>query len=283
MDWYNVPRTDPVPAVLKTGKHHKEGFHMLREFGINKQDNDLDFPVDDFIKMVAESLQMNLGIPIKKEFGLLNQIYSLDFNESVALTRKKNPHPKRTVMEDIWALTQQDEFMLMRLFQNSKVFPQIYGTCGHTYLLEFTPPGEYLGKHLNFRSLAIKEPTKTEWRKRAKIALGILDLIHSFKVKLPQEFNLCDTKGENFGISRDGTVKFIDLDMTFFDSKLATELNVTENCTTHKDCDFFDCKGWCDMTERTCTSNRINNNLQVRPKRYNCKATIKDILLCSLV
>ena len=37
--------------------------------------------------------------------------------------------------------------------------------------------------------------------------------------------------------------------------------NVT--CQTHNDCDFFDCKGQCDLITNKCTKGVVNNNLQV--------------------
>lgn len=36
------------------------------------------------------------------------------------------------------------------------------------------------------------------------------------------------------------------------------------SCTNHDDCDFFDCRGWCELETGKCTKQRSNNNLQVR-------------------
>ena len=49
---------------------------------------------------------------------------------------------------------------------------------------------------------------------------------------------------------------------------------MTENvtCQNHNDCDFFDCKGQCDLITNKCTKGVVNNNLQVK-FGYSEKAT----------
>ena len=40
--------------------------------------------------------------------------------------------------------------------------------------------------------------------------------------------------------------------------------NIT--CESHNDCDFFDCKGQCDLITNKCTKGVVNNNLQVKTR-----------------
>ena len=40
------------------------------------------------------------------------------------------------------------------------------------------------------------------------------------------------------------------------------------SCTKHSECDFFDCKGQCDLIDNQCTKGVVNNNLQVISKNY---------------
>ena len=40
------------------------------------------------------------------------------------------------------------------------------------------------------------------------------------------------------------------------------------SCTKHSECDFFDCKGQCDLIDNQCTKGVVNNNLQVISKTY---------------
>ncbi|XP_013392830.1 protein FAM69C-like [Lingula anatina] len=255
-------------AVLKSKyafKHDYDG--LLFGEDVNK---DLDLPVSEFLKMAQESIVYNIGHKMERNLQMLTDVWSLDFKDYINVPKSSHRHPKKTAMEDLWALIQQQEYLFMKIFQDkSKHIPRIYGTCGHAYLMEHTPPGEFLDNDVPRVPMAKKET----WKKRAKIALGLLDLLQSFQNDLPEEFNMCDIKGENFGLAEDETVKAIDVDMAFLDSKLGMELLSVGNCTAHKDCDFFDCKGWCDLSEGQCTRNRINNNLQ---------AVCKDIFLSGL-
>lgn len=36
-----------------------------------------------------------------------------------------------------------------------------------------------------------------------------------------------------------------------------------DNCTSHTDCQYFDCKGRCDLIESKCAAEVANDNLQV--------------------
>ena len=35
------------------------------------------------------------------------------------------------------------------------------------------------------------------------------------------------------------------------------------SCIKHSDCDYFDCKGQCDLFKNKCITGVVNNNLQV--------------------
>ncbi len=66
----------------------------------------------------------------------------------------------------------------------------------------------------------------------------------------------------NFGISENGNVKLLDLDMAYFDRLIP--INPSIKCRKNSDCSLKDCSGYCDKRTRRCHVNRrINNNLQV--------------------
>lgn len=157
-------------------------------------------------------------------------------------------------MNAVWSLTQQSEYVLLRYFNENKYLPRVLGTCGHFYAVEYAPSGLMDPVLLDFT-------TSTTWRKRAQLALGILRVLSSFEKDFPEPLHMCDIKGGNFGVARDGTVKVIDVDTVFFRSDLESQFD--RNCTGHKDCDFFDCQAWCDVTTQQCQKKVLNNNLQV--------------------
>ncbi len=35
-----------------------------------------------------------------------------------------------------------------------------------------------------------------------------------------------------------------------------------QNCSSHAECDYFDCRGTCDLVEGICFGEVVNNNLQ---------------------
>jgi hypothetical protein len=100
------------------------------------------------------------------------------------------------------------------------------------------------------------------WRKRVDIALGILDISSSLDIDFHEPLHFCDIKEENFGINSNNQVKILDTDSLFFDTSMMKDL-ADPKCKAHDDCDFFDCRGWCDVNTHQCVAKRTNNNIQV--------------------
>ncbi|KAK2188924.1 hypothetical protein NP493_119g01024 [Ridgeia piscesae] len=157
-------------------------------------------------------------------------------------------------MNTVWSLTQQSEYVQLQYFNKNKHLPQVLGTCGHFYAVEYAPSGL-------LDPIFFDVTTSTNWRKRAHLALGVLDVLSSFEKDFPEPLYMCDIKGGQFGVARDGTVKVIDVDTVFLRSELEKQFDRT--CTGHTDCDFFDCQAWCDLTTQQCQKKILNNNLQV--------------------
>ncbi|XP_060557026.1 divergent protein kinase domain 1C-like [Ruditapes philippinarum] len=78
---------------------------------------------------------------------------------------------------------------------------------------------------------------------------------------LSEKLHLCDIKPDNFGLRDNGEVTLIDTDCALFEENLLMQFNHT-NCTSHDDCDFFDCRGFCDTKTNKCLQERTNNNMQ---------------------
>ncbi len=95
---------------------------------------------------------------------------------------------------------------------------------------------------------------------------------------------LCDVKMDHFGTSDHGRVKVIDSDSAGFQSVIGNlmlfctvvhnfyilyflerSLGPLQNCTSHAECDYFDCRGRCDLVSEKCAGEIVNDNLQVRP------------------
>jgi hypothetical protein len=159
-------------------------------------------------------------------------------------------------MESLWSLINQDEFLFMSVFQDVPFIPKIYGSCGAYYVTEFAPPGQILSPSF------FNAKKEGMWRKRVDIALGILEISSSLDIDFHEPLHFCDIKEENFGINSNNQVKILDTDSLFFDTSMMKDL-ADPKCKTHDDCDFFDCRGWCDVNTHQCVAKRTNNNIQV--------------------
>ena len=123
------------------------------------------------------------------------------------------------MMETVWSLIQDDEFVFAKLFETLEIFPTLYGTCGTLYVVEeleqlSSGPGIWDSKEPSFKSFS----------KRVMVAMAIMDLLDELETVFDEPLHLCDVKASHFGISDRGRVKFLDLDSVFLKSILGKVL-----------------------------------------------------------
>ncbi|CAL7935312.1 unnamed protein product [Xylocopa violacea] len=167
------------------------------------------------------------------------------------------PARRQLEMENLWPLLQENEYLMSILYEDRDIFPQLIGTCGTFYAVEYVRPIE-----TPTTILALSD-SKPEWAKRLKLAVMILDLLEELDTNFPEPIHLCDVKINHFGLPLGGQkLKFLDLDAVFPKTIISHITADSRSCERHEDCDYFDCRSFCSKNKR-CESPVVNNNLQV--------------------
>ncbi len=183
------------------------------------------------------------------------EIYKLPANATDSALRNMGASftTDPAVLRSFVPLISQDEFAMLGYFQELKHFPKIHGYCGQTYAVEKLTP------YSNYFPAVIRN---LEWKTRVRLALGFLNLMQELEHTKIGPLHHCDIQEGNFGVTDNFEVQVIDVDMIFTDVRMK-EILVQPNCSSDKDCDFFDCVSMCDVKSHKCLARKITNNFQV--------------------
>ena len=240
---------------------HSKSFYVYRTRSTSEQYETLfwldtlgtrHYPTEkDFGNMIRDLVFSKLNITISQ-----HQIERLS---RLRMHRGEVDEDRRELeMENVWQLLQENEYIISIVYEDRDVFPQLVGTCGTFYAVEYVRPIE-----TPTTILALSD-SKPEWSKRLKLAVMILDLLEELEANFPEPFYLCDVKINHFGLPLGGQrLKFLDLDAVFPKSVIGRITADGKVCEKHQDCDYFDCRSRCSENKR-CESPVLNNNLQVK-------------------
>lgn len=181
---------------------------------------------------------------------MVNAHFKYALHHNVTLTKDEiftyGIPPTSAGMNTVFALLQQNEYILTWALQNTNTVPRIVGACGHAYAVEFVEP---IG--------AIKP-----FGRRITAALGILKTLKSLGTVMDEKIQQCDMKMDHFGVDGEGNVKAIDLDALGLQSTIEMNIAAATSCGSHKDCDYFDCRGHCNSLGK-CDAALLDDNIQV--------------------
>ena len=210
------------------------------------------------LKMLSQSVRNNYFYRMYDNLSNVEDIVSFTWGVNINnyLHAQASEQTFQAVVNSVWSLSEQAEYLMFRLLHNKSFVPKVLGTCGPAYFVEYT---QTLKTFENSFSVLKSIP----WHERAKVAINLLELIHTLDTNLHQTLHFCDMKANNFGLRKNGEITAIDTDCALFHQDLLMQFNHS-NCTQHSDCDFFDCLGWCDKDKGVCAVYRSNNNLQVK-------------------
>ncbi|XP_050292749.1 divergent protein kinase domain 1C [Anthonomus grandis grandis] len=161
---------------------------------------------------------------------------------------------RRQEMDSLWYLLQDNEYLLSTIFTDKDIFPQLIGTCGPYFAVEYLDPVPFTSA-----VFAISE----DWGQRLKFALQILELLDELDTSFREPFHLCDVKLSHFGYVKNmKKLKYLDLDEAF-PRTVINSLFKLSKCNSDDDCEFLDCRSTCNSTTNKCKQEIGNNNLQI--------------------
>lgn len=161
-----------------------------------------------------------------------------------------------------WQLLETDEFILLLVLSGVSAIPDLYGTCGTMYAMQYATSEPFLSRYL---------ADNRSWQFKARLAIALIEMVHSIEATPYGTLYLCDVQESNFGVvqrshTRDLVAKTIDLDISWFEDTLKSSVKYENNkyCRSHIDCDMVSCLVACNTTTNACSGRLWSNNLQVR-------------------
>lgn len=198
---------------------------------------------DDFTDMIKTNIKLKFNITIKNiDAWKLSHYQFKNYIE----------------MANIWSLLQDNEYLALTLYEKYDIFPKLMGTCGSMFAVQ------QLKSISRYWHLITLYDSREQWRSRVKIAVKILDFLNVLQKGPAEPLCICDVKISHFGITDDfKKVKYVDLDYVH-PLSIANKLTGDGSpCKEHGDCDFFDCRSFCNLVTKKCQYGVANNNVQI--------------------
>ncbi|XP_031768745.2 divergent protein kinase domain 1C [Galleria mellonella] len=161
-------------------------------------------------------------------------------------------------MENVWSFLQDNEYLALLLYEKYAIFPKLLGSCGSLYAVQ------KLNSISGYWHLMTLYDSQEEWEKRIKLSLMILDYLFLLEKKLPEPLHICDVKMNHFGVTSDSKkIMYLDLDSVHPRTIVDKITGDGSQCKQHSDCDFLDCRSFCNLITFKCEYGVVNNNLQI--------------------
>ena len=220
-------------------------------------DGDRHYPTEEeFDTMIRNVVISKLNLTISND--QLNRLSRLGFSRA-----KEKSMMRRIEMQNLWLLLQDNEYLCSIIYGDRDIFPQLLGTCGPFFAVEYVDPVEMSSGMMSMGD------GREEWASRLKLAVLMMDLLDELETNLAEPFHLCDVKMSHFGLVKGGQrLKFLDLDSVLPRTVVSHMTADGSHCTRHEDCDFFDCRSKCSSVTSKCIAPVVNNNFQVRIFNY---------------
>lgn len=203
---------------------------------------------NDFAHMIKTAIKFKFNIFIN----------NADLEKIIQTQHSPGSEQRHIEMDNIWSLLQDNEYLALVLYEKFNIFPKLIGTCGDLYAVQ------KLNSISGYWHLMTLYDSQDEWEKRIKISIKILDFLLELERKLPEQLMICNVKMNHFGVTDDSKkIKYLDLDSVHPLSIVNRITADGSHCKQHSDCDFLDCRSFCNLITRKCEHGVVNNNLQI--------------------
>lgn len=181
-----------------------------------------------------------------------------------------------------WALLQLNDFLLTLVLQGREHTPRLLGFCGDLYVVEKVPYAPLYGVRLPW-PLDVWLPGRVRrgldqwatpsWPRRAKISIGLLELVEDVFHGPFGSFLMCDTGVGRFGYTERHDLKLLDARGVVPEAEFHAVMR-ERRCQLDQDCVYgADCVTSCDLTKHRCTTE------VTRPNLAKVCGTLRDYLL----
>lgn len=231
--------------VFKAARSVRQNLHWY-DNGVKKYPSEKDF--QNTIRAIILS---KLNVTLTHENAVRLSRLKPNYEETERLKRLQE-------MDNLWPLVQDNEYVISALYTDVDIFPQLLGTCGQYFAVEYLEPLQGVSTLLSLSD------GREEWAKRLRLSILIMELVNELDSSFKEPFHLCDVKLTHFGLTKTGTrLKFIDLDTVYPKSVVNRIIRNRGECQSDDDCDFYDCRGRCNIETKKCIGAVTNNNLQI--------------------
>ncbi|XP_051989603.1 divergent protein kinase domain 1A [Xyrauchen texanus] len=230
--------------------------------------------VEKFKKMVASHLKTKVG-----QQANLSSLVTLIL--SVA-DSNKDGHISLPEAKTAWALLQLNEVLLAVVLQDREHTPRLLGFCGDLYVVERVPHAPLFGLSLPW-PMELWIPTgmrqsmdqwfTPSWPRKAKIFIGLLELIEDIFHGTFGSFLMCDMSASTFGYTDRHDLRLVDGRRVVAEEAFKQAM-ILQRCEKDEDCVYsVDCRTSCNRAEHHCMAEVAQPNLA-----RACRA-LKDYLL----
>ncbi|KAM9386027.1 divergent protein kinase domain 1A isoform 1-T1 [Pholidichthys leucotaenia] len=218
--------------------------------------------VKNFREMILDHLKAKVGDQANLA-DLAVQVLSIaDFN--------KDGHISLPEARSTWALLQLNEFLLALVLQDREHTPKMLGFCGDLYVMEKVPYSPLYGISLPWilemwipagLRRSMDQWFTPSWPHRAKISIGLLELVEDVFHGTFGSFLMCDVSATSFGYNDRYDLKVMDA-RHIIPEAIFEEVIRQQRCDVDEDCLYgTDCLTSCDLTKHRCTTEVSRPNL----------------------